>query len=85
MNIVSAHSAITQRTKSVRELVATAREKFQIDLEMNPSGFDAVSWDFSSLKDRRISSTNRRVYFTRHGSTDQPLPALYAEVVKRDL
>ncbi len=66
----------------VKDLVSAAREKFATDLSSDPSGFDAVSWDITGLKDRTTNSSNPRLYFTRHGSTDQAMPKVFAEVIK---
>jgi hypothetical protein len=67
---------------AIRRLVVAGREKFAADLQHSQSEFDDISWDISSLFDRSVSRSNRRVYFTRRGTTDQPLPSVYADVVK---
>lgn len=63
-------------------LLAIGREKFAADLRMDVSVFDQAVWDVSSLRDRKTTTSNPRLYFTRHGTTDQPLPAIYGDVVK---
>ncbi len=68
--------------KRSAELVVAGREKFAADMQHSQSEFDDMSWDISSLFDRSVSRSNRRVYFTRRGTTDQPLPSVYADVVK---
>lgn len=68
--------------EAILELIAAGRERFAKDFGAAPSAFDAPSWDIASLKDRSIDRSNRRAYFTRHGTTDQALPPVYAEVVK---
>jgi hypothetical protein len=67
---------------AVRKLVLIAREKFAADLGADPGMFNSSFWDVSCLKDRAFNRTNRRVYFTRYGTNDQPLPADYSRVVK---
>jgi hypothetical protein len=67
---------------AVRALLAIAREKFAADLRTDVSAFDGPVWDVRSLRDRSTTQSNRRLYFTRHGTVDQPLPAIYGSVVK---
>ena len=67
---------------AIRALLAISREKFVADLRADVSAFDRAVWDVSSLRDRSSSSSNPRLYFTRHGTVDQPLPAAYGDVVK---
>ena len=69
-------------SQAILELIAAGRERFDKDFGVDPSGFDALCWDVASLKDRSVNRANRRAYFTRHGTTDQALPPVYAEVVK---
>lgn len=48
-----------------------------------PGGhFDDPSWDIRHLRASRHKTTNARVYFTRHGSTTDPLPERFAAVIK---
>lgn len=68
--------------EAIRKLVVAAREKFASDMQHGQSEFDDIDWNLFSLFDRSTTRSNRRVYFTRRGTTDQPLPALYADVVK---
>ena len=67
---------------SVQKLVLIAREKFAADFGADPEMFDSPFWDVSCLKDRAFNRTNRNVYFTRHDTNDQPLPAGFSSVVK---
>ncbi|HVH87432.1 MAG TPA: hypothetical protein VM912_11960 [Terriglobales bacterium] len=67
---------------AVRKLVLVAREKFTADFGADPEMFDSSFWDVSCLKDRAFNRTNRNVYFTRHDTNDQPLPADFSRVVK---
>jgi integrase len=48
-----------------------------------PEGdFDDMSWDIRHLRTSQHKRTNARVYFTKHGSNTDPLPARFADVVK---
>jgi integrase len=48
-----------------------------------PTGdFDASSWDMRHLWVSRHKSTNTRVYLTKYGSTVEPLPPRFAQIVK---
>jgi hypothetical protein len=67
---------------AVLKLVLIAREKFAADLGADPGMFNSSFWDVSCLKDRAFNRTNRRVYFTRYGTNDQPLPEDFSGVVK---
>ena len=67
---------------AMRKLILIAREKFAADFGADPEMFDSSFWDVSCFRDRAFNRTNRRVYFTRYGTDDQPLPADYSGVVK---
>ena len=67
---------------AMRKLILIAREKFAADFCADPKVFDSSFWDVSCFRDRAFNRTNRHVYFTRHGTNDQPLPADYSGVVK---
>ena len=67
---------------AMREVLATAREKFAADLHMDVSVFDQPSWDVRGLRDRGTIRGNPTLYFTQRGTVDQPLPAAYGDVVK---
>jgi hypothetical protein len=68
-------------SESVQKLIAAAREKFAAEFP-GTVDFDAPSWDISSLKERSTNPAARKVYFTRRHSTEQPLPPIYANVLK---
>jgi hypothetical protein len=68
--------------EAIHKLVDAGRRRFTADLREDVSAFDTLFWDLSALKDRSTNGANRTVYFTRHGTTDQALPPLYASVVK---
>lgn len=63
-------------------LVATARERFAIGFASAGFDFDDPCWDIRALKDRSANTTSPRLYFTRHGTTDDPLPRDFALAVK---
>ena len=63
-------------------LVATARERFAVGFASAGFDFDDPCWDIRALKDRSANSASPRLYFTRHGKTDDPLPPDFALAVK---
>jgi hypothetical protein len=63
-------------------LVATARERFAVGFASAGFDFDDPCWDIRALKDRSANSASPRLYFTRHGTTDDPLPPDFALAVK---
>jgi hypothetical protein len=67
---------------AIRALLAIARQKFAADLRLDVSCFDQPSWDVRGLRARGTTRENPTLYFTRHGTTDQALPAVYGNVVK---
>src|SRR5260370_25404553 len=51
-----------------------------------PDGnFDDSSWDIRHLRASQHKKTNARVYFTRYGSTTDPLPTCFSLVLKSSL
>lgn len=46
------------------------------------TAFDDLSWDVTGLRKRAHAQNNPNVYFTRHGSTDDPMLPRFAEVWK---
>lgn len=82
MSLLASAPTGDRSREAIRRLVAAGREKFFLDLRGDGSAFDAPCWDIAGWKDRSVSRTNRRVYFTRHGTRDQALPSAYADVVK---
>src|SRR5215469_3190051 len=44
--------------------------------------FDDSSWDIRHLRSSQHKKTNARVYFTKYGSTIEPLPPRFAKIVK---
>ncbi len=69
-------------TAAIQALVHAAQEKFARDFPGEVHCFDASIWDVRHLKDRPATQTHAKLYFTRYGTTDQPLPQTYAEVLK---
>ena len=63
-------------------LVATARERFAVGFASVGLDFDEPCWDIRALKDRTANRASPRLYFTRHGTTDDPLPPTFALAVK---
>jgi hypothetical protein len=67
---------------AIEMLVAVAREKFAADFGVDPALFDSPVWDISRFRDRTFNRTNRNLYFTRYGTSDQLLPKDFSRVVK---
>ena len=67
---------------AVRRLIASAREALPREFGPSAPDFDSVCWDVRAWCDRQISHSNPRVYFTRWGTTEDPLPDSFASVVK---
>jgi hypothetical protein len=67
---------------AIDDLVAIAREKFAVVFAGTNQDFNSSIWAIKSLRDRSTSCVGANLYFTRHGTLDQPLSTLYAEVVK---
>lgn len=65
---------------AIEQLVALGRQRFAKRLPKQ--NFDAFVWDISSVLDRSSWRGRTNLYFTRHNTTDQPLPNAFANVVK---
>jgi hypothetical protein len=70
--------------KSVAVLVAMAQGRLAADfVNVTPAfDFEDPCWDIRALKDRSTNRATPRLYFTRYGTTDEPLPPQFAMVVK---
>lgn len=66
--------------ETIQQLVALGRQRFA--KRFPGQDFDTAIWDISSLMDRSHWRKRTNLYFTRHHTTDQPLPDSYAAVVK---
>lgn len=75
-------SAGDSEQPAIQDLLAIARERFAADQHVDASLFDQAMWDVRGLRERSTTSANPRLYFTRRGTLDQPLPAAYGDVVK---
>jgi hypothetical protein len=81
MMTLKRHNFRSEHT-ATRALLAIGREKFAADLHVDVSVFDQSKWDVRGLRDRSTTSANSTLYFTRHGTLDQPLPSAYGDIVK---
>ncbi len=63
-------------------LVASARERLAVGFVSAGFDFDEPCWDIRALKDRTANNASPRLHFTRHGTTDDPLPQAFALAVK---
>jgi hypothetical protein len=71
---------LTTSVDTLDQLIIIVRQQFAMDF---PDGtFDAPIWDASRWKDRPAAQTQRSLYFTRHGTVDEPLPQQYAVIIK---
>jgi integrase len=64
----------------MQQLVTLGRRRFA--KRFPGQNFDASVWDISGLMDRSHWRERTNLYFTRHQTTDQPLPDSYAAAVK---
>src|SRR6266852_3172771 len=84
MTGTSARTAIRSGVNALPVLVVAARERLTADFHRVHAGFDfdEPCWDIRALKDRSANSASPRLYFTRYGTTDDPLPPHFALAVK---
>lgn len=66
---------------AIRRLVAAGCQKFN-DYFGESQQFENIRWEVGPLQQRMTSKDSLGLYFTRHGSTREALPAAYADVVK---
>jgi hypothetical protein len=64
---------------AIERLVSAARVQFAVDPP--DAEFDADCWEISSWNPR-TTTTSYRLFFTRYGNLQQPLPSIYANVIK---
>src|SRR5258708_4485630 len=69
-------------SQTIQDLICLGQEHFAMALPGSRQTFDAISWDIKSLADRSPARREDRIYFTRYGTTNDPLPSLYANVIK---
>ncbi|MFQ5433602.1 MAG: hypothetical protein ACE5FD_01885 [Anaerolineae bacterium] len=69
-------------TEAIRQLVQAGRQKFNDNFGHSQQQFEELRWEVGQLQHRMTNSVSIGLYFTRHGSTDEGLPAAYADVVK---
>lgn len=72
-------SEIAFREDAHRRLVAQGRSILKTTLP--DVDFDAHVWDLADLRKKR-TGVSSRVHWTRHGTTDEPLPVHFIEAVK---
>jgi hypothetical protein len=68
--------------KAITSLVEVARTKFAAEFFDSGQSFDAMIWNIKLKADRTTTRTRPRLHFTRYGTQDAPLPAIFAEVIK---
>jgi len=68
---------------AIQQLISLGKDTFASDLPGISQVFDAPYWDIRMLKYSSIrNGSENRVYFTRYGTKHDPLPQVYAEVIK---
>jgi hypothetical protein len=72
----------SETREAVQELVALGRRQFTLTLGNTGQHFEDAVWDITSWRTRITTRDTAHLYFTRHGTHDQPLPACFADVVK---
>jgi len=69
-------------TDATTLLIQTGRDRFTTDLSATGQGFDAPTWDVTALARQLTRARHVYLHFVRYGTSDQPLPPIYADVVK---
>src|SRR5262245_28102511 len=70
------------RSDHLKELVSVARVKFAALFDAAETDFEAMVWDVRKLKQRSGTKANSHLYFSLRGKLDDPLPGLFADVIK---
>lgn len=68
--------------KAIISLVEAAKAKFAAEFSGSGQSFDSMIWNIKLKADRTTTGARPRLHFTRYGTLDAPLPAVFAEVVK---
>jgi hypothetical protein len=63
-------------------VVSQGKQTFKLVFPAAKHSFDSTAWNVEHLRDRSTTNSNPSLYFTHSGTTDMPLPTLYAQVVK---
>lgn len=66
----------------IKNLIAIGRSQFEVDLGNTQQSFDEMIWDVTSLAHHNPRGARLRLYFTRYDTFDEPLPTVYADVIK---
>lgn len=72
---------LTLIQETIQKLVALGRSQFEADLGQTGQSFDDMVWDVTALAARACNGAIR-LYFTQYGTSDEPFPSGYAEVIK---
>jgi len=67
---------------ALAQLIQGGRERFMADLEATGQRFDATTWDMTSLARQLVRTRRVYLHFVGYGHPEEPLPPLYAAVVK---
>jgi hypothetical protein len=66
----------------LNNLIQAGRERFAADLSETGQSFDALTWDISSLARQLTRARHVYVHFVRYPNAREPLPPVYAHVLK---
>jgi integrase len=67
---------------ALARLIQEGRERFMTDLGVTGQHFDATTWEVSSLARQLVRTRRVYLHFVGYGNPEEPLPPLYAAVVK---
>jgi hypothetical protein len=81
------HKPLPQRNRgrwsdALDKLIKSGKKQFRLLFPDKEHDFESPVWTIGHLTFRSATNSNPRLYFTRTGTTDVPLPRLYALVVK---
>jgi hypothetical protein len=69
-------------SKALAKVVASGKRAFKLEFPGVEFAFEAPFWYVAHMRDRSVTSSNPRLYFTRSGTTNQPLPKRFSQVIK---
>ena len=69
-------------SRALLNVVSSGRKAFTRYFPGDEQTFDSVVWNVKHLRDRSVTKSNARLYFTRLDSIEDPLPIAYSEVIK---
>jgi hypothetical protein len=67
---------------ALSKLVEAAKRQFRLIFPTDEHDFESSVWYVGHLSHRSTTTSNPRLYFTRAGTTKEPLPKTYSQVIK---